>query len=175
MNESGNRSSERGSVEPRRSGMLGLGNLFDIDPFRAFFPGNWNQTLGMNVTRRENGYEIEMPVPGFRPEDLDVSYQDGVITVSGRNDRRTFTRSLTVPDDIDEENIQATVEHGMLVLTLSETPQKQARRIPVSTGAAGTQPSGGSQTSQTTTGTAGTDSGATTTSSSGTSRSSGTS
>ncbi len=145
MNESGNRSSERGSIEPRKMGMLGLGNLFDFDPFRALFPSNWTQALGMNVTRRENGYEIEMPVPGFRPEDLAVRHQDGVITVSGRNDRRTFTRSLAVPDGIDEENIQATVEHGMLVLTLRETPQKQARQIPVTA-------------SQTTTGTVGTQS-----------------
>jgi HSP20 family protein len=163
MNESGKGSSERGSIEPRRSGMPGLGNLFDFDPFRVLFSGNWNQMLGMNVTRQENGYELEMPVPGFRPEDLDVNYQDGVITVSGRNDRRTLTRSFTVPDDIDEENIQATVEHGMLTITLRRTPQKQARKIAVSTGEqSAQQSSGGAQTAQTTTGTTGTESRATT-------------
>ncbi len=133
MDEYGKRGSERGNIEPRR-GRQGYGSMLDWEPFRGFFPGNWNEMFGIDVNRRDDGYEIHMAVPGFRPDDLDVRYQDGVITVVGRNERRNFTRSLTVPDDVDEENIQATVEHGMLVLTLQQHPKRQPRRINVASG-----------------------------------------
>ncbi len=126
MNDYGKRT-ETGTPESRR----GFGSMFDWEPFRGFFPGNWQNMIGIDVRRSENGYEIEMAVPGFRPDDLEINYQDGVITVSGRNERRNFTRSITVPEDVDEENIDAHVEHGMLVLTLRQHPKRQPRRITV--------------------------------------------
>jgi HSP20 family protein len=146
MNDYGGRS-ERGSIEARR-GRQGLGGMFDWDPFRNLFQGNWQHMLGIDVNRREDGFDVEMPVPGFRPDDLEISYQDGVLTVTGRNERRNFTRSLTVPEDIDEDNIQARVEHGMLILTLKQHPKRQPKRISVTTGSQDIQ-----QTTQTTTGT----------------------
>lgn len=124
------RESERGTIQPRRGGR-GLESLWDWEPFRNFIPGNLTNMLGIDVTRAEDGYEVEIPVPGYRPEDIDVTYQDGVITVSGRNERRTFTRSLSIPEDIDEERIEANVEHGILRLQLKQLPQRQPRRISI--------------------------------------------
>jgi HSP20 family protein len=146
MNEQGR--GERGSIEPRR-GRQGLADIFDYEPFRGFFPGNWHQLYGIDVNRRDDCYEIEMAVPGFKPEDIEITYQDGVIAVNGRNDRRTFTRSLTVPEDIDEESIEANVEHGVLTLTLRQHPKRQPRKIAIS---ARGQRTGGQTTGQTTTG-----------------------
>jgi HSP20 family protein len=134
-------SSERGTIEPRRGGRQTFGNLWDWEPFRGFFPSTWQQAFGIDVRRRENGYEVEIPVPGFRPEDIDITYQDGIITVTGRNERRTFTRSLTVPEDVDEEGIEANVEHGILTLFMRQRPEKQPKRIAIkaTTGEAGGQ------------------------------------
>jgi HSP20 family protein len=134
MNQSGSSGSERGSIQPRRA--AGIGSLFDLmDPFRAFlpgFPGSLQQMIGIDVNRKDDGYEIEMSVPGFKPEDLDVTYQDGVLSVTGRNEKgRNFTRSFTVPEDIDDERIEAKVEHGMLVLTLHQIPKRAARKISI--------------------------------------------
>jgi HSP20 family protein len=133
MNDYGGRGSERGSIEPRR-GRQGLGGMLDWDPFRSLFQGNWQHMLGIDVNRRDDGFDVEIPVPGFRPEDLEINYQDGVLTVTGRNERRNFTRSLTVPEDIDEDNIQARVEHGMLILSLKQHPKRQPKRITVTAG-----------------------------------------
>src|SRR5690348_8229225 len=108
------RESERGTIQPHRG--RGLESLWDWEPFRNFLPGNLTNMFGLEVARTENGYDVEIPVPGFRPEDIDITFQDGVITVSGRSERRTFSRSLSVPDDIDEEQIDADVEHGILTL-----------------------------------------------------------
>ncbi len=153
MNDSGNRGSgsERGSIEPRRR--QGISNLLEWDPFRGFFPGNWQQMFGIDVNRKGDSYEIEMPVPGFKPEDIDITYQDGVLTVTGRNDRRSFTRMLTVPEDVDEDSIQANVDNGILTIMMRQHPKAQPKKISV----------GASQTSSTTTGTTtGTTSGAST-------------
>lgn len=123
------REGERGTIQPRRG--RGLESLWDWEPFRNFLPGNLTGMYGVDVTRTEDGYDVEVPVPGFRPEDIEITYQDGVITVSGRSERRTFTRSLSVPDDIDEEHVEANVEHGILTLHLKQLPERQPRRISI--------------------------------------------
>jgi HSP20 family molecular chaperone IbpA len=134
------RESERGTIQPRRG--RGLEGLWDWEPFRSLMPGNLSNMYGIDVSRTQDGYDVEIPIPGFRPEDIDVTYQDGVVTVSGRSERRTFTRSLTVPDDIDEEKIEANVEHGVLTLRLRQLPQRAPRRISIG----GTTPSSTTQT-----------------------------
>lgn len=121
--------SERGTIQPRRG--RGLESLWDWEPFRSLMPSNISNVFGMEVTRTDDGFDVEVPVPGYRPEDIDITYQDGVITVSGRSDRRTFTRSLTVPDDIDEDQMEANVENGILTLHLKQMPQRQPRRISI--------------------------------------------
>jgi HSP20 family protein len=126
------RESERGTIQPHRG--RGLESLWDWEPFRSFLPGNLGNLAGMygiDVARTEDGYDVEIAVPGFRPEDIDITYQDGVINVSGRSERRSFTRSLTIPDDVDEEAIEANVEHGVLMLHLRQLPQRQPRRISI--------------------------------------------
>jgi HSP20 family molecular chaperone IbpA len=140
------RESERGTISPRRG--RGLESLWDWEPFRSLMPGNLSNMYGIDVTRSEDGYDVEVPVPGFRPEDIDVTYQDGVITVSGRSERRTFTRSISVPEDIDEERIDANVEHGVLTLRLKQLPERQPRRISIR-GATQRTPSSTTQTTQT--------------------------
>jgi HSP20 family molecular chaperone IbpA len=137
------RESERGTIQPRRG--RGLESLWDWEPFRNFLPGNLTNMMGIDVTRTEDGYDVEIPVPGYRPEDIDITYQDGLITVSGRSERRTFTRSLSVPDDVDEEQIGANCEHGILTLHLKQLPQRQPRRITIG-GATQRPPSSTTQT-----------------------------
>lgn len=160
MNETETRTAgERGSIEPRK-GRSGLGGMFDWDPFRTLFPSNFQQAFGIDVNRTQDGYEVEMPVPGYRPEELDVSFQDGVITVSGKSERRNFTRSLSVPDDVDEDSIQARVENGMLTILLKQHPARQPKRISITAGSQGMQQVG----SQGSTGSIGTTSGTRTTS-----------
>lgn len=100
-------------------------DLLGFDPFQSM------RGFEYDVTRTENGYEVEVPVPGFRPDDVEVTYQDDVIAVSAKSDRRSFSRSFTVPEDVDPEKIEAKVSDGMLLLTLSRRPEAQPRRIAV--------------------------------------------
>jgi HSP20 family molecular chaperone IbpA len=101
-------------------------DLLGFDPFHLLRSG-----FEYDVRRTENGYEVEVPVAGFKPEDVEVTYQDDVISVSAKGERRAFSRSFTVPNDVEPEKIEARVADGMLVLTLARRPEAQPRRINV--------------------------------------------
>jgi HSP20 family molecular chaperone IbpA len=129
----------RGSQVQRRSGSI-FSDLFGFDPLRSIYPGYGNNfaAFGMDISRNDDGYTVELPVPGFRPDQIDVSVQDDTLMISGKGDRRNFTRSLVLPEEIDADNISAVVDQGMLMLTLRVRPAVQPRRIPVQTRSADT-------------------------------------
>jgi HSP20 family molecular chaperone IbpA len=99
--------------------------LLGFDPFQSM------RGFEYNVMQTENGYQVEVPVPGFKPADVEVTFADDVLSVSAKSERRSFARSFTVPEDVDPEKIEARVSDGMLVLTLGRRPEAQPRRIAV--------------------------------------------
>jgi HSP20 family protein len=103
-------------------------DLFGFDPFQPL-RSTWG--IDGDVTRTETGYEVELPVPGFKPEEVEVTFHEGVISVNAKRERRSFSRSFTVPEDVNPEKIQARVSDGMLILTLDRRPEAQPRRIAV--------------------------------------------
>lgn len=105
-----------------------LSDLFGFDPLS---PLRASLAFDYDVTRTERGYEVDVPVPGFGPGDVEVSYQDNVVTVTGRTQRRNFTRSLSVPEDVDPEKIEARVKDGMLTLILDRRPEMQPKKIEI--------------------------------------------
>ena len=107
-------------------------DLLGWDPFRSIF-GGWGtgSTLGIDVNRTETGYDVEMPVAGFTPEQIEVTVEDGVLTASGKNEKRSFRRSVMLPEEIDADATEAKVENGLLTLTLKLHPKVQPKRIEV--------------------------------------------
>lgn len=105
-----------------------LQGLFGIDPLQAIV-ANWD--YGFEVTRTENGYSVEVPVPGFNSTNVEITFKDGIVSVNAKNERRTFSRSFTVPEDVDSEKISASVTDGMLSITLERHPASQPKRITV--------------------------------------------
>jgi HSP20 family molecular chaperone IbpA len=106
-----------------------LQGLFGFDPFERIMRSNWES--GFDVTRSEQGYVVEVPVPGFNASQVDITLKDGILSVNGKNDRRNFSRSFTVPEDVDPERIEARVADGMLTLDLQRRPEAQPKRITV--------------------------------------------
>lgn len=104
-------------------------DLLGFDPFRALLGGM--QNTGVEIMRTDTGYDIELAVPGFKPGDIDVTVEDGVLTVSGKNEKRTFTRAFSLPDEIDPDAIDGKVEHGLLTLQLRLHPKAQPKRIEI--------------------------------------------
>jgi HSP20 family molecular chaperone IbpA len=120
----------------RRGAALDWFSVDPLDVFRNFYtPVALDTTAGrgaLEISRTENGYSVEIVVAGFKPEQIDITYKENVLSVSGKNERRSFTRSLMLPDEIDPDNIEAHVEHGLLTLTLRRRPEVEPKRIQVS-------------------------------------------
>lgn len=103
-------------------------NLFGWDPFRAFESVS---TAGLWVDRTETGYDVEMPVPGFAPDQVELSYHDGLVQLSCKNDRRQLARSFTLPEEADPDTIEAQVADGMLTIHVERREQAKPRKINV--------------------------------------------
>jgi HSP20 family protein len=120
-----NLSTSQQGILPR----TGIG-LLDWDPFRGLFnSSNWG--FGTEITRTDTGYEIEIPAPGYAASQIEVTVEDGVLTAQGKNEKRSFRRSIMLPEEIDTDQIDAKVENGLLTVALKLHPKAQPKKIEV--------------------------------------------
>ncbi|MDP9111271.1 MAG: hypothetical protein M3M96_06545, partial [Candidatus Eremiobacteraeota bacterium] len=56
-----------------------LQDLIGFDPFQNI---RSNGAYEYDVTRTENGYQVEVPVPGYKPDQIEITVKEGVIAVS---------------------------------------------------------------------------------------------
>ena len=104
--------------------------------------------LAIDVIEKENAFEIQAELPGINKDDLNVTLEDGVLTIAAetnakkveetdgkvlRRERRygKFSRSLTVGKDVDENNIDASYKDGVLKLVLAKAEQAQPKKIAI--------------------------------------------
>lgn len=101
----------------------------------------------LDVSETADAYVIEAAVPGMKPEALDVTIENGVLTIRGeikqeteekkrnyhRVERRfgTFSRSVTLPTRVNTDAIQARLEHGVLRLEIPKAEEVKPRKISV--------------------------------------------
>jgi HSP20 family protein len=133
--------------------------LTTFDPFardfdrivrRAFGPGyqraSFPQALAMDTLRRDGEVVLRFDVPGVEPEKIDVTVENGLLTVSvTREETKTegdeqvvreryagrFTRRLRLPDNLDAEAIEASHADGVLELHIPVREAAKARKIEV--------------------------------------------
>jgi HSP20 family molecular chaperone IbpA len=105
-----------------------LREMLGYDPFRRFFS---NVDPQIDVIRTDAGFDVEIPVPGFRTDQIEIVVKENILTVTGKSERRAFTRSLKLPEDVDTQTIEASVENGLLSLSLKRHPEAQPRRIEI--------------------------------------------
>ena len=104
----------------------------------------------VDETEDEQAYHIEVELPGIDKEDVDVSYCDGLLTISGekreekeekkrdyyRKERSfgAFRRVVPLPGAIDESKIHASFKRGILSIDLPKTDEskKKVKKISVS-------------------------------------------
>jgi len=85
----------------------------------------------VDVSEDEGAVRLTADVPGYRPEKIKASIENQVLTLSGEKENATFRRSFTLPSTVDVERIEATVEHGVLTVTLPKLERAKPREIPV--------------------------------------------
>ncbi|GGK83094.1 Hsp20/alpha crystallin family protein [Rufibacter glacialis] len=98
----------------------------------------------VDTCETENGYELEMALPGMKKEDIHLDFQQGRLTISGerqfnqeqKNKRYhliesqygSFSRSFQFPDTVKADSIEAMFENGVLHVRIPKDEQKTARR-----------------------------------------------
>ena len=118
----------------------------------------------VEVRQRENELVVHADLPGLTPDDVNIELEDGVLTISGerrdtsedrgdgfvRSERSygAFSRSIELPEGIDEEQVNARFEHGVLEVTvpLPRQQRQNRRRVPINAG--GSQQSARRETSE---------------------------
>ena len=134
-------------------------NLFDDDwmdfPFDRFdreFWGKKNPLYGKHaknmmktdVRETDNGYELDIDLPGFKKDEISAQLKDGYLTISaakgldkdekekdGKYIRReryagTMSRSFYVGEGVEQDDIHAKYENGILKLSI---PKKDAKEV----------------------------------------------
>lgn len=124
--------------------------LDQAGPFTdAPLAGGWireDSRPGINLYEDQDDFVLISEMPGVRKEDLKVRVQGNYLEISGVNhtdipegykahrserDAEAFTRTLTLPADVDTGRVEATLKQGMLVLTLPKAEAAKPKRIEI--------------------------------------------
>jgi len=101
----------------------------------------------MNVWMNENGAVVTTELPGVLSDNLDINVADNTLTVSGsrkpeeleegatyhRRERAygTFTRSFQLPFKVDPQKVEASLNNGILTITLPRAEEDKPKKIAV--------------------------------------------
>jgi HSP20 family protein len=107
--------------------------------------GDW--AIALDVVGSEDSVAVHASLPGVKPEDISVTIEDDVLTVSGSTatedeggddtylvrERRSgsFRRSLRLPDTVDADKAESTYEDGVLTVTLPKSEAKKPKQLTV--------------------------------------------
>lgn len=117
--------------------------FFDDRAERKLYGHNAKNIMKTDIKEHKDGYELEIDLPGFHKDEIQVELKDGYLTISaakqlnqdekekesGKYIRRerysgSCQRSFYVGDEITQEDIKAEFKHGILKLFV---PKKEAK------------------------------------------------
>jgi HSP20 family protein len=106
----------------------------------------------LDISERKDAYLVTVELPGVEADDLEITLEDGLLTIQGerqfaqesseqqfhRIERRygAFRRSITLPAQVMAEQIEATVDNGVLQIMVPKMEEATPKRIQVRPGRA---------------------------------------
>ncbi|MCU7906473.1 MAG: Hsp20/alpha crystallin family protein [Candidatus Thiodiazotropha sp. (ex Epidulcina cf. delphinae)] len=107
--------------------------------------GDWAPAV--DIKEEDNRYVIRADIPGVKPEDVEVTMENGVLTIRGerrfeeteerenfRHIERShgiFYRRFSLPDNTDSEDVEATGKDGVIEVIIPKSAEKLPKRIEV--------------------------------------------
>lgn len=104
-------------------------------------------TPALDLYQNNDNVVAVIELPGMRKEDIEISLQDGMLTISGerkdenkngeKNAARTecfvgkFRRSITLPAQVDANKVNASYQDGILTVTLPKAEEAKPKKIQV--------------------------------------------
>lgn len=97
-----------------------------------------------NVKKVEDGYTVEIGLPGFTREQIEVSVANDVLTIRASKKEKhsedgeyllrelhteSLERQLALPPGLGKEEIQAKYENGLLLLKITDLPEEQEKAV----------------------------------------------
>ena len=108
-------------------------------------PTSW--TPAMDASEDEHGLLLEIEVPGLAPEEVEVTTDQGLLTIKGEKSATRerdgvralvtervhgrFVRTLQLPQGVDESKVEAEFENGVLRIRVPRAALPQARKVEV--------------------------------------------
>ena len=102
----------------------------------------------MDLVEAEDHFLLKADLPGLAEGDVNLEVQDGTLTISGErkaeHEQRekgwyriersfgSFSRSLTLPDGVDPDRIEAAFADGVLEVRIPKPEERKPRRIEIS-------------------------------------------
>jgi HSP20 family protein len=118
--------------------------------FRRFWgeelpSGDLTGAYPVDIEEDDEAVTVEAELPGFKPEEVDVSLDDGRLNITAERkpeekkgkthlSERRFVRverSFTLPTAVDQEKAEAKLEGGVLHLRLPKAEESKPRRVPL--------------------------------------------
>ncbi len=109
----------------------------------------------MDAYRTDEGLVVTLELPGLRPDDVEVSVNEGMLTVAGertvdanvaedawvRRERPVgrFERTFSLPEGTDASAVTASFDAGLLELHIPHPPQRRPHKVEISSGRASEQ------------------------------------
>lgn len=99
----------------------------------------------IDVTEKDGKYVVDAAVPGFGKDEISIEVAGNQITISGEHEateddskrryseirREAFTRTLTLPREVDPESAKATFEDGVVKIELQPTTPIGTKKVPI--------------------------------------------
>jgi HSP20 family protein len=121
-------------------------SFFEGGPVRrAREEGEWLPSLDVSETKSDLVVKAELP--GIDPKDIDISVNEGVLTIKGEKRQEkeekeegyhlversygSFTRSIRLPREIQNEKINASYKNGILKITLPKSEEAKKKEIKI--------------------------------------------
>lgn len=127
--------------------MPSMGHSFALSPFGTHDQSTAAPRIDVHETAKE--LRITAELPGMSEKDIDVSLSKDMITLSGEKKQEieenvkgcyrmersygSFTRSIALPCDVDQDSCHASMKNGVLTISLAKAPQAQTtmKSIPI--------------------------------------------
>lgn len=132
-------------------------SMTDIDTLFDQLLGDWGfprmeipalSVPALDLFERDGKYVAELAVPGYSTNDVNVEVNGHVLTVSGKYNETTekneakyhrreirrgaFTRSISVPQELDPNSVSAKIDRGILTIVASPAKPIENKKIPIS-------------------------------------------
>jgi HSP20 family protein len=104
----------------------------------------------VDITEGKDAYQVTAELPGVGTQDLDIAFQDGLLTIQGERNHTpdadgqkvyraetrygAFRRSITLPMHVQADKIEASAQDGVLMILIPKAQEAHAKHIKVGAG-----------------------------------------